>query len=1248
MRFARQVVCLLLLLSTPAFAQTSNATLSGTVLDPQSAVVPNTTVTAENVATGIVLTATTNEAGIYLFPSLQPGVYRLSAEAPGFRRHIFNDVTIQVGARININFPLQVGPAAEVVDIVAQTEALLTGTATVGGVITSQQILDLPLPNRNALGATATQPGTVGDNFSGTRIAALNITVDGVNVMDQSINSGVNSVVVVNPETIEEVRVVTSPVDAEFGRGTGQVQVSTRSGSNAFHGSLYEYHSNTALNANNWFNNLQGEPRSTTISNAFGGWLGGPIDRERTFFFVNYSGARDRGADSVTSTTYTQTARQGIFRFFPGVQNGNANAAVPTVDLLGNPTRPTSATGPLQIVDLFGRDPNRMTADPSGTVQKLLAVMPAPNDFRSGDGLNTAGHTWRRRRTLDFNQIFLNLDHNFNDRHTAEFTLFHEDVDATNAFMPQSFPLSPGGAAEETAALYVFNFKSIISTRAFNEFRVGAQRARIRFFAPWELPGGRDLMPTANGQGYLPMFALAFDPIPTDNEPQGRISPYYAYSDTFHWQRGRHAVKFGGEVRFASTNGFDSFGVMPRVAFGYGFGPGFVGINSFSIPGLGTNEASAQLLLADLAGSVDNVAQTFNASLGPNPKFVAGIDRQRTWRQREFSFFVQDDYKLFPELTLNLGLRYEFFGIPWDANGRTAGVVGGSNGLFGISGSSWSDMYRPGEYNGDFTRVQLIGRNSPNPNVQLYNNDWNNFAPVVGLSWAIPYFGQNKTVLRAGYSVSYAREALSLADIVAGNQPGLRTDGFDISDSYLNLTNMQLPLTPFGRPLEVVPLTDRSQVVWAFDNNLRTPYVQNWNLSVQRELPGAFTLDVRYVGTKGTKLVRSVNVNEVNIFESGIAEAFRVTQNGGNAPLFDLLFEGFNLGLGVVNGTTVTGSQSLRAFTSTRSYLANNNVGSLASYLNTVSVFGERGGLLRISDLPENWVVVNPQFGGAFYVGNFSNSTYHSLQIESKKRLSKGLMMENNYTWSRTMGDEEGSSQDLVNSYRNGRDRRIDKRLLGFHRTHVFRNSGTWELPFGPNRYFLNSTPTIVDRLIEGWQIGGIFNVFSGAPTSLYAQVSSFNQHFDNTATLVGSLPNSTGRVKKTDNGVVYFDDLKQVPDPVIANLTELQLLNTRSTLKAVTDSSGRLVAVNPSPGALGSLSQTYLEGPGAFRLDVNLQKKIPLREGREFIVRADAFNVLNTPVFGGPNPDINSTTFGRITAAFPAREVAISGRFNF
>jgi hypothetical protein len=306
---------------------------------------------------------------------------------------------------------------------------------------------------------------------------------------------------------------------------------------------------------------------------------------------------------------------------------------------------------------------------------------------------------------------------------------------------------------------------------------------------------------------------------------------------------------------------------------------------------------------------------------------------------------------------------------------------------------------------------------------------------------------------------------------------------------------------------------------------------------------------------------------------------------------------------------------------------------------------------LRNAGLPENWIVANPQFSAAILTGNFANSSYHSLQLELNKRFSQGFTVQSNYTWSKALGEEEGSSQEQLDSYRDAFNRRLDKRLLSFHTPHVWRTSGIWELPFGPGRKFLSNSNGIIARLVEQWQFGLIYNLFSGSPLTITAPVTSFNNFSGNTPVAVADIPRNLGRVQKVDNGVVFFPGLQQVADPSVANITTNQDLRSRSTMMAIADESGRLLLVNAQPGQIGTLQEFYLQGPSSFRFDMNLVKRFKIREEVNFEFRADVIGVTNTPQFNDYtviNTDINSTNFGRITGAAGSRLVVLGLRLNF
>lgn len=1280
---------LCILMSSSIFAQTSNATLGGTVADGTGALIPGVTVTATNTQTGIVSTNLSNEAGAYQFASLQTGVYRVSAELAGFQTQTYNSVSLGVSQQVRLNFVLQIGSVTQAVEVTVDADTLIaTTSSSIGTVLPEYKVRDLPLPSRNVFDLLTTTAGTQSSAgfqgvFAGNRLIAVNTTRDGMNVGEGRYDNGAFSATYTSPDLVEEVRIIVSSADAEAARGSGQVQMTTRSGTNQFRGSVFWANRNSALDANSWRNNLDGVGKDYLNRNQFGGRIGGPIIRNKTFFFFLYEGQRSVERTSVTATVLTAQARQGNFRYFPGVQNGNVFSSIPTVDAQGNPLRPAGATGDVQSFNVFTRDPLRTRMDPSGHIQMVLSRMPLPNDFTVGDGLNTAGHRWVRRVSgtdstfgngvnVNRDQFNLRIDHNLNSRHKLSVIGTREkDWSVVN---PALWPGGFNGEINRLPDLYNLSFVSTLSPSTINEFRAGRRRSIQWFWSAMTINGpdgqlrkapktmrdteeGKEafaLIPQSNGIPYLPKTTIFPEHYiaTTTSTGRGTVSPLTQVSDTVSWTIGQHAFKGGFEGRTTGTIGGSNTDTWPRVLLGAGGVP-VTGIDAAGVPGLtGDSQNLARNLLTDLNGSVGSIVQGFMLSNPANPVFKPYPEeslRYREFKQNEWGIFFKDDWKMRPNLTLNVGLRYDFYGVPYDGRGILGNPVGGSAGLFGISGTGFADMFQPGRLNGQLTVIELVGKNSPHPEKQLHKDDWNNFAPAAGLSWSLPWFGRDKTVLRAGYGISYIGAARLFNGVNQQQEslPGTQLFVSPVFSTYTSLADVRLPLSHSVVPLTPLPLnTSRTELLHAFADDRVVPYIQNFNVELQRELVRNLTFEVRYIGSKSTKLFAGIPLNTVNIFENGLLDAFNVTRAGGDAPLFDRMLRGLNLGLGAVNGTTVTGSASLRQNTIFRSFISNGDIGQFADALNRNTVAtGEGGGLIRNGGLPENFIVVNPQFNEVVLHGNPGNSTYHSMQLQVTKRLSQGFTNQTSYTWSRTIGEADG---DGVLNYLNPRDRSHNKSLLGFHRTHSFISNGTFELPFGPNRRLLGSAPAIVQRLTERWQLGANLNLSSGQPLTITSSTSSIHQGTIDTPVIVGNFPKSSGKVTRVSNGVIYFDGIQQVVDPARAGVTPLQSTQTGFSNRAIADAQGNLLLVNQAPGQFGTLGQRWVEGPGYVGLDVNMIKRVRIDERREFEFRLDAINLLNRPNFGNPTLDINNTSFGRITTATGARSFVVNARVNF
>jgi hypothetical protein len=1248
-------------------AQSSDATVCGSLLDPSGAPAPGALISATNLETGVVSHAESNSAGIYLFPSLHPGSYRMTAEREGFEAYVYNDLKLDVGARLTVNITLEIGQANETIEVEASAEQLQTSTTTVGTVITSRKLLELPLVGRNAYDLIGTQAGTSGangQNFNGARAGALNITIDGITARDNFIDSLLRSITseTVSVDRVEEFRIITSPADAELGRGSGQIQAISRGGSNKFHGSLFEEHRDTDLTANTWFNNQRGvdpstgqalSPRPFLVRNQYGARAGGPIRRNKTFFHIHYEGSRQVSRNTVNSVVYTPTARQGIYRFFPNVRNGNALALTPVVDLRGNPLQP-AAGGPLQSVSLFGRDPNRLTPDASGIIGKEIGYMPPPNNYLVGDGLNTAGYTFQLKSPVNFYEWDTRIDHQFTPNHRLSFNYSRQAYNSVNVSAPQNYPDVPGASTLSTTDLYSLSLVSALRSNLLNEFRAGVFRPSSTIVSPYQ---DNHVLPQVNGQPFIVHFTTVTDPIPYNlygqTDPSYTITPVYQYTDTMTWQKGRHVFKGGFEVRFTSYGGYDLYAAMPRVALGASTVP-VQNIDSTGIPGLGANQAAAQQILSELSGTVLDSFQTENAN-GKSPNYIAGLSRYRHLRSPEYTGFFKDDFKITPNLTLNLGVRYEYYSPPVETNGLALGLAGGGGGIFGISGTSLAAEFQPGLMQGSLTEALPIGPHTANPDTTWYRPSKLNFAPAVGISWSPgggnPLWGQGRTVIRAGYTINYERDPLYLAlSTVLG--PGYSSTPVNVP-SLLKVGDVQLPVTPSSAPLQRVPLTDRNTVEYAYDSNLKTPYYQNWNLSIQRAIGKDATFEARYVGAKGTDLVRSSNINEVNVFENGILNAFKTTQAGGSSPLLNQIF----MGLGGVNGTTVTGSDFARGFGTTAAFLANNDVGSFANFLNSSTLGGAPGQLLRRAGLPENFVVVNPQFGTqAFLISNFGASNYNALQLNFTKRYAAGWIFQGNYTWSKALGDEEGDESGDRTNIRTLRNRSLDKRVLYFSHTHVVHLNAIWELPVGPGRLIGRGSHGAIGKLIGGWQTGAIATLQSGTPIDLYA-ANTFNYtaggfnlaNTPYTPMADAAIPKNLGGVTRLGNGVTYFAGLQQVPDPSI-QLIASAAIRAQSTLQAIRNSSGQLLLSNGLPGQLGNLAPNFITSAGIFRIDLNLIRRFRIGESKELTIRADATNFTNSPEFSAPDTNINSPTFGRITDTLAGsnRVIVVGARINF
>ena len=819
----RAALLFLCLISSQALApaQSVRATILGTVLDPSGAVMPKATVTARQTATGLTRTELTNDSGEYSITQLPIGLYTLTVEEPGFKKAERTGVELRVDDKLRIDFTVEVGQTTDTVAVEATNPVISTDSSTLGNVVDNKKVTELPLNGRNFLqlnllvpgvnqGVKGSQNQTQGGSISvnGAREQSNNFLLDGMDNNDLAINQ---YAVAISTEAIQEFKVQASTYSAEFGRSPGaQINVATKAGTNAVHGVLYEYLRNDALDAKNFFDRPGRIPEYRR--NQFGTSVGGPIKRNKTFFFGNYEGNRIRQGITKVATEPTIAIKNGNF------------SALSTV--IYNPESLHSVNGVLVRDPFPGNIIPPSQISPVG--RAVAALYPTPNTpgTSPANGLYTSSPT----KTDDFNQYTIRVDHRFNDNHSlfGRYSFSKEDrFDTFDSFCagPNNVP-GFGCNTLNGGQQVVLDYIWLISANKVNEARTSFTRVRGGIFQQnqgHDIAGQLGIAGTSrNPQDFgVPLINVTgYDRVgEATNLPQDRHDNTFEWADSLSWTTGRHTIKFGTEIRRFGENFL--FDASARGTLN--FTPFFTAQTATTAAGVvnavsGTGNAFADLLLGDV--NTANVSRSF---AGPSASTVAGL------RQTSYNFFGQDDFRVLPNLTLNVGVRWEY----------NAPTIDKYNHLATFDPTFPTSTPLP------YIRVSTAAKPT------IYNASKKEFSPRFGFAWTP--LGP-KTVIRGGYGLYWDVKLLNVILNSALTAPFLT--GYSFNQSINGLPNISLA-NPYGGSTGGPAIPSTSWVEQPF----RDGYVQQWNFNLQRELSSSMGMTVGYVGSKGTHLDMAYDAN---------------------------------------------------------------------------------------------------------------------------------------------------------------------------------------------------------------------------------------------------------------------------------------------------------------------------------------------------------------------------------------------------
>lgn len=1268
-------------------AQTAGS-ISGTVTDSTGAVIPGASVTVKGEA-GQEYSAVTNKDGVYSIPGVAAGTptYTVQVTAPGFKTSVVNKVKVDVATPATVNFELEPGKIEETVVISSGGEVLQTETATVGTSITGRQILETPIQSRDALDLVTLLPGTSTtgvvrtSSINGLPKSALTIQIDGVDVQDNFLKSSDGFFTFIRPriDAIDEVTVSTATPGAESsGDGAVGIRFQTRRGTDAYHGSGFWQHRDEGLNTANFQNNYLNVAKSKLRLNQFGGSLGGPLPflrfgqggkivdsgKGKAYFFFNYERFHlNETSPNRQRQVLTSEAQNGIFRY--GTNGTNTvnlfniaaaatlpNTIDPTVQGMLNTIRSATATtgtfSALGTGGVFFRQPYNFANDGQQRRRFLVVRM---------DANITRNHA---------------IDGIFNDQP------FRSNVDFLNNVDPAFPGLANAGTQNSDRRSLSIGLRSNFGTTVVNQFRYAQLAGWLGGSSRFDLVGGNEFFANLMG-GYAVSLTNGLNPVfltsPTiRNAFSSRTSPTADFSDTVTWIKGNHTFAFGGQIKRIQTISDSVALVAQQITFGVANGDTAL-TNAFTNSGGGatlpgandTERTNAQHLYALLTGRISQY--TSNAILGADGRYTLNGSRHFEIEEYTNGVFAQDAWRIRPNLSLTYGLRWQ---PQTGAKMLTTNfaLLSDPSMVYDVSGAG--NLFSPGTLTG---AVPTIRGNTAGE--KAFKDDFNNFAPSVGLVWSPNFtsglgkklFGDNGTsVFRGGFSRAFIREGTILVENSVGQNPGGQ---FSVNRTAAqgNLTLGTLFRTP-GNPNVTSPAFNAQPVfpravttadsALAFSPDFHSGYVDSWSVGYQRQLDSNTVIEFRYVGNRGKDNQSQFGLNEVNAIENGFGAEFALAQQNLRANIN--AGRGVNFGyFGAGTGTSplpilVSYLQagnpnpnlpaSYGANFSSQTFVpllspANPNVILFAS---TIANNATTRANATAAGRPANFIHNCPTtLGFCFQADNSEKSWFDAGVIEVRRRLSNGLRFQASYQYAKSFTNAYASANtaffalgggDQSNAANNTlRNRAADKSFSQIDLRHAFKFDANWDLPLGRGRQFLNGAHRIVDTLLGGWSLTPTVRWQSGSPI-LMENLQLVGMTAKELQDAVGVYHNTT---ITQPNGATSVANVTYLPADIIANTIRAFTTtgNTVSGYLAGQEPAGRFIA----PVGYGNCQQRtqgtcgfrkfVLYGPNFFKIDSSIGKRFRLDEHRNLEFRMTVFDVLNHTNWrlGGWTGNVNNIT---------------------